>query len=108
LIGYKDDVWKQIDYRTLDYDTDISCKPAQTTGNIGQLVALAFRNDDGEPHSGVVLGNTHLYWRPNSNYERCRQAMIYMHHLMALKNDLSKKNPADHWVPLMLGGKVSK
>ncbi|KAI8331925.1 Endonuclease/exonuclease/phosphatase [Chlamydoabsidia padenii] len=98
LIGYKDNIWKEIDYRTLDYDTDPSCKPAQITGNIGQLVALAFRDDD-EP--GVILGNTHLYWRPQSNYERCRQALIYMHHLFDLKKTLDDKKKG--WVPLMLG-----
>ncbi|KAI8342604.1 Endonuclease/exonuclease/phosphatase [Chlamydoabsidia padenii] len=102
LIGYQSNAWNQIEYRTIDYDTDNSCKPTQATGNIGQLVALAFKEveSNGLGRSGVILGNTHSYWRPPSTYERCRQGLIYIHHLLNLQKELPGK---DHWVPLMLG-----
>lgn len=115
IIGYQDTVWKQVEYRTLDYDTDKSCKPTQTTGNIGQLLALTFRQEEhggdgktgglGGGGGGIIVGNTHLYWHPKSTYERCRQALIYRYHLFAFQKQLADKDPDAHWLPLMLGGK---
>ncbi|ORZ07646.1 Endonuclease/exonuclease/phosphatase [Absidia repens] len=108
VIAYRETMWKQIEYRTLDYDTDESCKPTQTTGNIGQLVALAYRQDNDDDHNlsgggGVIISNTHLYWRPPSTYERCRQALIYRHHLFNFQKQLADKHPEQNWLPLMLG-----
>ncbi|CAO3595808.1 unnamed protein product [Absidia cylindrospora] len=110
VIAYRDTMWKQIEYRTLDYDTDESCKPTQTTGNIAQFVALAYRQDNDGDHGlsgggggGVIVSNTHLYWRPPSTYERCRQALICRHHLFNFQKQLADKYPEENWLPLMLG-----
>lgn len=67
------------------------------TGNIAQILAL---QSIANPSVGFVVGNTHLYWRPTSNYERFRQTVIYVNRFIELKSRLS---PTIKWIPLLFG-----
>ncbi|KAI8065642.1 Endonuclease/exonuclease/phosphatase [Gongronella butleri] len=87
VIAYQADAWEQVAYRTVDLDTDASCPPTMATGNVAQLMALATR--DKHPRRRVLLGNTHLYWRPPSTYERCRQGLIYQRRLWDMHRELT-------------------
>ncbi|KAK6203253.1 end processing RNAse Ngl2p [Scheffersomyces amazonensis] len=73
----------------INYDTDIVSEtlPSATaiTQNIGLLVYLQFTSTilKKYPHlskrNGVVIGSTHLYWKPFGSFERTRQTYILLH-----------------------------
>ncbi|KAI8084277.1 Endonuclease/exonuclease/phosphatase [Gilbertella persicaria] len=86
-IVYKKNKYTKVDYDTINYDLDTLCSPSVLTGNIGQLIALRLSD---QPNTGFVIGNTHLYWRPSSNYERCRQTIIYANRLLEFRSQLAK------------------
>jgi RNA exonuclease NGL2 len=67
------------------------------TGNIAQILAL---QSNAHPNVGFVVGNTHMYWRPTSNYERFRQAVIYSNRFLELKSELPTTMK---WIPFLLG-----
>ncbi|KAG0910936.1 hypothetical protein G6F60_005206 [Rhizopus arrhizus] len=96
-ISYKKDKFNQVKYQTIDYNTDTLCSPSIMTNNIGQILALEYKEN---PSVGFVVGNTHMYWRPSCNYERLRQTAIYVKHLLDLKSELSSHV---RWMPLLLG-----
>ncbi|CEP18119.1 hypothetical protein [Parasitella parasitica] len=96
-IAFKKDKFDPIEYDTVDYNTDALCQPSYMTGNIAQLLALQLKSN---PSIGLVVGNTHLYWRPSSNYERFRQTIIYSNRLLEFKQKL---NASTRWEPLLLG-----
>jgi RNA exonuclease NGL2 len=101
LIAFKNALFAKVEYNTIDYDTYPLCPPTQKTGNIAQLVALKINDQD----EGVMVGNTHLYWRPQSYYERLRQGCIYAQ--SANENLLSIKalHPEIRWSYVLAGGK---
>ncbi|KAI7897576.1 Endonuclease/exonuclease/phosphatase [Cokeromyces recurvatus] len=94
-IAYKEAKLIEVSYETIDYNTDTLCPPSYLTGNIAQLLALKINND-----IGFVIGNTHLYWRPTSNYERFRQTLIYVNRFLEFK---SKLKPNMKWISFLLG-----
>ncbi|CAO3620905.1 unnamed protein product [Mucor fragilis] len=96
-IAYKESKFNRVDYATVDYNTDTTCPPSYMTGNIAQLLALQWKSD---PSIGFVVGNTHLYWRPTSNYERFRQTIIYSNRLLDFKQKLDANTA---WEPLLFG-----
>ncbi|KAI8636142.1 Endonuclease/exonuclease/phosphatase [Parasitella parasitica] len=96
-IAFKTDKFDYVEYDTVDYNTDALCRPSYMTGNIAQLLALRLKSN---PDIGFVVGNTHLYWRPSSNYERFRQTIIYSNHLLEFKE---KQSATTKWEPLLLG-----
>ncbi|KAF1805707.1 Endonuclease/exonuclease/phosphatase [Mucor lusitanicus] len=96
-IAYKESKFGCVDYATVDYNTDATCPPSYMTGNIAQLLALQWKSD---PSIGFVVGNTHLYWRPTSNYERFRQTIIYANRLLEFKQKL---DTSTRWEPLLFG-----
>ncbi|KAL9538174.1 hypothetical protein MBANPS3_011134 [Mucor bainieri] len=97
-IAYKESKFSRVDSATVDYNTDSTCLPSYMTGNIAQLLALRWTAD---PSVGFVVGNTHLYWRPTSNYERFRQTIIYANRLLEFKHTLDASST--HWEPLLFG-----
>ncbi|KAI9281065.1 Endonuclease/exonuclease/phosphatase [Sporodiniella umbellata] len=97
VIAFKRNKFKQVQYKEVDYNTDPLCAPSTMTGNVAQVVALEYTS---KPNIGFVVGNTHLYWRPSCNYERFRQTLIYVKHLLDFKSDL---DGSIRWVPLVLG-----
>ncbi|ORX61686.1 DNase I-like protein [Hesseltinella vesiculosa] len=112
MIGYLDDEWKQVGYETLDYDTDPACPATQFTGNVAQMMALTkIERDCGSHESGespalpttIILGNTHLYWRPPSTYERCRQGLIYHHRLWEMQKTWAANNDQSNVWPVLCG-----
>ncbi|KAK4518744.1 uncharacterized protein ATC70_008966 [Mucor velutinosus] len=96
-IAYKESKFNSVKYATVDYNTDTTCPPSYMTGNIAQLLALQWKSD---PSIGFVVGNTHLYWRPTSNYERFRQTIIYSNRLLDFKQKLDENT---RWEPLLFG-----
>lgn len=96
-IAYKSQKFTAVKYSTVDYNTDTTCAPSFMTGNVAQILAL---QSIAQPNVGFVVGNTHLYWRPTSNYERFRQTVIYSKRFIELKSELST---AIKWIPLLLG-----
>ncbi|CDH51607.1 ngl2p [Lichtheimia corymbifera JMRC:FSU:9682] len=97
LIGYNATLFEMVNYTTVDYDSDKLCPPTWITGNIAQIMALKHLE---HPGLGIVLGNTHMYWRPNATYERLRQTAIYTERLMEFKNTLDSST---EWVPIVIG-----
>ncbi|KAI9202058.1 Endonuclease/exonuclease/phosphatase [Polychytrium aggregatum] len=81
-IIWKSAMFKKIDYRPLVYDESPLTHPTPInpfTGNVAQLLALGVV----QPHTarcslGVIVTNTHLFWRPEANYERLRQSYVLM------------------------------
>ena len=98
-IAYKHALFTEIDYTTIDYNTDTLCAPSFMTGNVAQVIALACK---AHPQVGFVVGNTHLYWRPSANYERFRQITIYEHRFQQFRANL---DPNKRWIALLHGGK---
>ncbi|KAI9284778.1 Endonuclease/exonuclease/phosphatase [Umbelopsis sp. AD052] len=90
LIAFKHSLFTKVKYDTVDYDTYPLCPPTQKTGNIAQLIALKAVDHD----EGILVGNTHLYWRPQSFYERLRQGCLYVksasESLLSVKNHHSE------------------
>jgi RNA exonuclease NGL2 len=101
LIAFKHSLFTKVKYDTVDYDTYSLCPPTQKTGNIAQLIALKANDHD----EGILVGNTHLYWRPQSYYERLRQGCIYVK--SASDSLLSVKNLHSdiRWSYVLAGGK---
>ncbi|KAG0163669.1 hypothetical protein DFQ28_011377 [Apophysomyces sp. BC1034] len=88
MIGYNATKFERDAYTTLDYDNDPLTPPTQSTGNIAQLIGLRFVDQP----KGFVVGNTHLYWRPESFYERMRQTAIYTQRMEEFKTHLESSN----------------
>jgi hypothetical protein len=62
-------------YKSIFYDSHPLCSPTRitpVTNNIAQLVSLDFG------FQTLVIGNTHLYWRPEATYEKLRQLYILL------------------------------
>lgn len=68
------------------------------TNCIGIVVALGILNK--KENKGVVIGTTHLYWRPKSMYERTRQCLI-------LYQNLLKVNEVFNFPAFLAGGKFT-
>ncbi|KAI8388307.1 Endonuclease/exonuclease/phosphatase [Radiomyces spectabilis] len=100
MIGYQAGQFTLAENRNFDYDTDDLCPVTQNTGNIMQLAALKHVH---QQHLGVVVGNTHLYWRPQSSYERLRQGAIYNRKLSQFRKELAETHGQTQWHALMLG-----
>lgn len=101
MIAFKDDIFTKLQYRTVDYDTHSIFVPTQKTGNVAQSVALKFNGHE----EGVIVGNTHLYWRPQSFYERLRQGCIY---IQSVHDSLVAAREAHQnidWSYVLAGGK---
>jgi RNA exonuclease NGL2 len=96
-IAFKKDKFNSVKYDTVDYNTDTLCAPSYMTGNIAQLLALELKSNS---NIGFVVGNTHLYWRPTSNYERYRQIIIYANRLLDFKQKLDDNVK---WEPFLFG-----
>ncbi|KAI7869745.1 Endonuclease/exonuclease/phosphatase [Spinellus fusiger] len=100
MIGYKSNIFERIFYNTLEYDQETLCSPMQFTGNIAQYMALQHIQ---HKNIGVVVGNTHLYWRPESYYEKFRQAVIYGQQLTTMAMDVRTTHPYVQWTVLAAG-----
>ena len=101
LIAYNPKVFQMIKYATVDYDDDPLCTKTWITSNIGQIMALKHVD---HPEFGIVIGNTHLYWRPVALYERLRQTAIFINKIMNAQNGLQETEPNTKWVPIPIGG----
>ena len=56
------------------------------TNCIGIIVALGIV---GKENEGIVIGTTHLYWRPQSMYERARQCLILYQNLLKINEEFN-------------------
>lgn len=100
LIGFKSHLFERIAYKAVDYDTDTLCPATWVTGNIAQIMALRHKTE----RLGLVVGNTHMYWRPEAVYERLRQTAVYCRRLSDLKEEMQKKeNTSLSWQSLLIG-----
>ncbi|CAG8492061.1 1370_t:CDS:2 [Paraglomus occultum] len=61
--------------------------PTMPTECVGLIVVLEFKSSNKATADGIVIGTTHLYWRPQSMYERSRQCLILVDRL----NDINKE-----------------
>ncbi|TPX60780.1 hypothetical protein SpCBS45565_g07421 [Spizellomyces sp. 'palustris'] len=65
------------------------------THNIGQLLALKFLLPSLSPaHGGVpgvVITNSHLYWRPRAQYEKLRQAYVMLEEVVRFKRNIEEE-----------------
>ncbi|KAI8147601.1 Endonuclease/exonuclease/phosphatase [Fennellomyces sp. T-0311] len=100
LIAYNPKVFKMSQYATVDYDMDSTCPPTWITTNVGQVMALKHVD---HPEFGLVVGNTHLYWRPVANYERLRQIVIFINSIMKMKKSLNEMEPDTKYIPMPIG-----
>ncbi|KAI8978627.1 Endonuclease/exonuclease/phosphatase [Pilobolus umbonatus] len=98
-VAVKSDTFDIIACETVDYNTDPLCSPSIMTGNVAQLVALKYKNSK----QGFIIGNTHLYWKPSSNYERFRQTLIYTRRLLEFKQKMVTIEKDIQWDALLLG-----
>ncbi|KAJ2156327.1 RNA exonuclease ngl2 [Coemansia sp. RSA 552] len=57
------------------------------TGNVALVVALQRTDVEGAP--GVIVSNTHLFWKPSACYERLQQQIL----LMRAINMMKQKHP---------------
>lgn len=87
-------------YDEIDYDTYKATSPTQVTGNIAQCIALKHNELD----AGLVIGNTHLYWRPQSFYERLRQSSIYIKSTQDILASLRCRHSNINWSYVLAGG----
>ncbi|KAF0519134.1 Endonuclease/exonuclease/phosphatase [Gigaspora margarita] len=82
-------IWKRSKFTKLDdltIEFDRFGTPTMTTNCIGLIVSLKYCETlSGELNSGLVIGTTHLYWRPQSMYERARQCLILCENLLKFK-----------------------
>ncbi|KAG2388652.1 hypothetical protein C9374_000091 [Naegleria lovaniensis] len=123
VIGYKKDKFNLLKFKVVDYrlqalsmskfdvNHESSCcnetshstsiLPPMTvleqcemnqSGNIALLAVLQCNND---PNCGVILSNTHLYWRPESNVVRVRQELVLLHEMNELFKDFNKNDRND-------------
>lgn len=69
--------------------------------NLGQIVALRYRDDD---RYGIVCTNAHLYWRPNHPYTRLRQVCLLLQKAISFDRRVSSKLGFTHDLPLLMLG----
>lgn len=100
MIAYQNDVFTKMQYVEIDYDTYKTTSPTQVTGNIAQCIALKHNASD----AGLVIGNTHLYWRPQSFYERLRQSSIYIQTTQVILASLRCSHSNINWSYILAGG----
>ncbi|CAG8548618.1 38_t:CDS:2 [Funneliformis caledonium] len=77
-------IWKKSKFtklKELTLDFDKFGSPTMTTNCIGIVVVLGCV---GVENKGISIGTTHLYWRPESMYERARQCLILYQNLLKL------------------------
>lgn len=107
-------------YRSVIFDESPLTHPTPitpVTGNIGQLVALKFRDPShdiaggqgtalsgsSDTH-GVIVTNSHLFWRPTAKYEKLRQAYVMLHESVQFRRSVHKENAwGQHWPIIMCG-----
>ncbi|KAJ3138877.1 hypothetical protein HDU90_000782 [Geranomyces variabilis] len=108
-IAWKRDKFEKHLYRPVFYDGHSLTHPTPVTAetrNTGQIVALKFRGDpgvsdtDGAP--GILISNTHLFWRAAARYEKLRQAWILINEITAVRKDLAQESSL-LWPTLMCG-----
>ncbi|POG72042.1 hypothetical protein GLOIN_2v1599610 [Rhizophagus irregularis DAOM 181602=DAOM 197198] len=82
--------WKKSKFTKLKestFDFDKIGVPTMITNCIGIIVALGILNI--KENKGVVICTTHLYWRPESMYERTRQCLILYQNLLRVKEEFN-------------------
>ncbi|CAG8656314.1 10420_t:CDS:2 [Racocetra persica] len=87
-------IWKRSKFTKLSdltIEFDRVGVPTMTTNCIGLIVSLKYSEtlpDEKNPsNSGLVIGTTHLYWRPQCMYERARQCLILCENLFKFKKE---------------------
>ncbi|KAL3897154.1 MAG: hypothetical protein SGCHY_003609 [Lobulomycetales sp.] len=106
MIAWRKDEFKCINYKGIFYDEHPLCSPTRITpitNNIAQIIALEFVKRPG----GIVLSNTHLYWRYQATYEKLRQLWILLAetHLWSdeIDQNTNRHIPNTSW-PIVLCG----
>ncbi|CAG8486278.1 8863_t:CDS:2 [Ambispora leptoticha] len=92
-IMWKKSKFTKLKERTIEYDL-IGC-PSTKTLCVGIAIALAFKNeedntietDNVKKNNGIIIGTTHLYWRPQCMYERGRQISILAGNLIDMNKE---------------------
>ncbi|CAG8487862.1 3259_t:CDS:2 [Acaulospora morrowiae] len=90
-------IWKRSKFTKLkdlkiEFDKlEVSTMPTNCVGLIVSLECIkASRQnsvDQGETKSGIIIGTTHLYWRPQCMYERARQSLLLYENLIKLNEE---------------------
>ncbi|KAJ3170504.1 hypothetical protein HDU87_008739 [Geranomyces variabilis] len=111
-IAWKRDKFQKHLYRTIFYDGHHLTHPTPITAetrNVGQILALKFRGEDASASSGpdrgapgILVSNTHLFWRAAARYEKLRQAWILINEITAVRKDLAQESSL-LWPTLMCG-----
>ncbi|CAG8505590.1 3881_t:CDS:2 [Ambispora gerdemannii] len=93
-IMWKKSKFTKLKERNIEYDL-IGC-PSTKTLCVGIAVALAFKENEEEntietnnvkKNDGIIVGTTHLYWRPQCMYERGRQILILTENLVDMNKE---------------------
>ncbi|KAI9090282.1 Endonuclease/exonuclease/phosphatase [Phlyctochytrium arcticum] len=117
-IIWKRDLFRKHAYVPLHYDDSPLTHPTPktpVTNNIAQMIALEFISSSADTQSprtsripGLIITNTHLYWRPIAQYERLRQAYVLLQEAVKFRAQLETNSQEQSkdvlgW-PLFLAG----
>ncbi|KAJ2083140.1 RNA exonuclease ngl2 [Coemansia sp. RSA 988] len=92
-ISWKKDRFTAIDRMCvrMDRSADVFGEPLHTD-NVAQIIVLRFLRDSdlasGVP--GVIVSNTHLFWKPNACYERLQQQLLITRALNVIRHEYRK------------------
>ena len=90
----------KLDYRQVAFDDTHdfnSLNVESQTGNGAQILFL----EDKRTRSRLMVGNTHLYWRPDASAIKIKQACILLENILEMNKD--------HQCPMVLcGGEISE
>ncbi|KAJ3296743.1 hypothetical protein HK104_001253 [Borealophlyctis nickersoniae] len=99
-IAWKKDKFSKQKYQSVFYDESTFTHPTPVTpvtNNIGQILGLRFHEaaadgavDQGTARNsvGIVVTNTHLYWRPPAQYEKLRQAYVLLEEAVKFRREM--------------------
>lgn len=84
--------FKQLSYHPVIFDNHPLTHPTSVfplTGNIGQIIALQCL----KTLRILLIGNLHLYWRPETSFVKLRQTFIMLHTLKEIQSILYPSCP---------------
>ncbi|KAJ2847691.1 RNA exonuclease ngl2 [Coemansia brasiliensis] len=92
-ISWKKSQFKFIEQFSLRMDRTASvCEETLETDNIALIVVLQFIGNDNKDDntSGLIISNTHLYWKPTGCYERLQQQIVLQRAIKTMQDKYPK------------------
>ncbi|KAJ3404774.1 hypothetical protein HDV05_006920 [Chytridiales sp. JEL 0842] len=90
-IIWKRDMFSKVAVKEAQYDNHHLTHPTSIlpiSGNVFQIVALSLNS---QPDVGIIVSNTHLYWRPTARYEKLRQIYVLREETRQFREELARK-----------------